>query len=319
MSVLLTRGLADDSVTGAKFKLANMEYLRARNAANSADINIFRLNASNVWEFATLPQYSSSNIATESYVSTQLGSYVPTSSVGANSGVCPLDGSGKVSSIYLPSYVDDVVEAANFAALPVTGETGKIYVTLDTNKQYRWSGSAYVQITSGAVDSVNGATGIVVLSTTDISEGTNLYYTSTRFDTAFSGKSTTNLSEGTNLYFTDARAKSAAVVNSTAGSETDQAASVSAMKSYVTTNASQVDYEYKTLIAGDITAGYIDLLITANKVISVDVKGFPNPQWLSDDYSISLTGGAGGKTRVTFAGDMLTLVAGDKIKVTYKI
>src|SRR5210317_364325 len=43
-------------------------------------------------------------------------------------------------------------------------------------------------------------------STTDLSEGTNLYYTTARFDTAFSGKSTTDLSEGTNLYYTTTRA-----------------------------------------------------------------------------------------------------------------
>lgn len=53
---------------------------------------------------------------------------------------------GKVPSSQLPSYVDDVLEYANLAAFPVTGETGKIYVTLDTNFTYRWSGSAYVQI-----------------------------------------------------------------------------------------------------------------------------------------------------------------------------
>lgn len=55
---------------------------------------------------------------------------------------------GKVPSSQLPSYVDDVVEAANFAALPGTGETSKIYVTLDNNKTYRWSGSAYVEISA---------------------------------------------------------------------------------------------------------------------------------------------------------------------------
>ena len=43
----------------------------------------------------------------------------------------------------------DVLEFANFAAFPVTGETGKIYLALDTNKTYRWSGSAYVQIGGG--------------------------------------------------------------------------------------------------------------------------------------------------------------------------
>ncbi len=64
-------------------------------------------------------------------------------------GYASLDGSGKVPSNELPSYVDDVVEVANYAALPVTGETGKIYVTIDTNKCYRWSGSAYIQVAQG--------------------------------------------------------------------------------------------------------------------------------------------------------------------------
>jgi hypothetical protein len=87
---------------------------------------------------------------------------------GAVSGVCPLDATSKVSSTYLPSYVDDVLEYANYAALPATGETGKIYVALDTNKTYRWSGSAYIYITSGAVDSVAGKTGVVTLTSTDV-------------------------------------------------------------------------------------------------------------------------------------------------------
>ena len=46
---------------------------------------------------------------------------------GAANGVATLAGDGKVPSSQLPSYVDDVVEVANYAALPVTGETGKIY------------------------------------------------------------------------------------------------------------------------------------------------------------------------------------------------
>jgi hypothetical protein len=76
---------------------------------------------------------------------------------------------GKVPSIQLPSYVDDVEEAADLASLPATGESGKIYVTTGTNKTYRWSGSAYVEISPspGSTDSVT--------------EGvTNLYFTNTR-------------------------------------------------------------------------------------------------------------------------------------------
>jgi hypothetical protein len=92
-------------------------------------------------------------------------------------GIKVLDSSNLIPSAILPSYVDDVLEFADLAAFPATGESGKIYVALDTNKQYRWSGSTYVQITSGAVDSVNGATGIVVLDAGDIqmvSEATSI-------------------------------------------------------------------------------------------------------------------------------------------------
>ena len=58
----------------------------------------------------------------------------------------PLDGAGKIPATYLPSYVDDVEEYNNLAAFPATGETGKIYVAIDTGFVYRWSGSVYVQI-----------------------------------------------------------------------------------------------------------------------------------------------------------------------------
>jgi len=59
-----------------------------------------------------------------------------------------LDAGWKVESAQLPSYVDDVIEAANFAALPWTGETWKIYVTIDDNKTFRWTGSVYIEISS---------------------------------------------------------------------------------------------------------------------------------------------------------------------------
>ena len=76
------------------------------------------------------------------------GSYVLASEKGAANGVATLDDNGLVPSSQLPSYVDDVIEAANFAALPAEGEGGKIYVTLDNNKTYRWGGSAYAEISA---------------------------------------------------------------------------------------------------------------------------------------------------------------------------
>ena len=104
-------------------------------------------------------------------LNTDIATRIPASEKGSVNGVATLDGTGKVPSTQLPSYVDDVVEAANLAAFSATGETGKIYVALDTNKTYRWSGTTYVYITSGAVDSVAGKTGVVTLVAGDVGLG----------------------------------------------------------------------------------------------------------------------------------------------------
>ena len=163
----------------------------------------------------------------------------------ANNGYAGLDAAGKVAVAQLPSYVDDVEEYANFAGFPATGEAGKIYVAIDTGDVYRWAGSAYVQI-NDAVTSADQATKLatardIILtgpitgtasfdgtanasittslnisskSTSDLSEGSNLYYTDARFDTRLASKNTANLSEGTNLYYTDARVQSVIDSNS---------------------------------------------------------------------------------------------------------
>lgn len=67
-------------------------------------------------------------------------------SKGVANGIATLDQNGLVPSSQLPSYVDDVIEVSTFSALPDTGESGKIYITQDTNLTYRWSGTAYVEI-----------------------------------------------------------------------------------------------------------------------------------------------------------------------------
>lgn len=89
-----------------------------------------------------------------------------TSLKGAANGLAELDSAGKVPTSQLPSYVDDVVEVNSYSDLPLTGEAGKIYVTKDTNKCYRWSGSTYVKISeadimTGATASANGTAGLV--------------------------------------------------------------------------------------------------------------------------------------------------------------
>lgn len=53
---------------------------------------------------------------------------------------------GKIPTEYLPGFVDDVVEFSSRNAFPTKGESGKIYVAIDANKPYRWSGTTYVGI-----------------------------------------------------------------------------------------------------------------------------------------------------------------------------
>lgn len=67
---------------------------------------------------------------------------------GQSQGIAPLDENGKVASSYLPSYVDDVLEYNTRTTFPTTGESGKIYIALDTNKTYRWGGTTYAELSS---------------------------------------------------------------------------------------------------------------------------------------------------------------------------
>jgi len=96
---------------------------------------------------------------------------------------------GKVPASQLPSYVDDVLEFANLAAFPATGETGKIYVALDTNLQYRWSGSAYVQIGGGKKTHVVKIAGV-------FSSGETRWIKSTAYDSFLQPTNSTDVTAG---------------------------------------------------------------------------------------------------------------------------
>lgn len=108
-------------------------------------------------------------ISTVTGLQSALDSKLASSEKGAANGVAALDSGGKVPAGQLPSYVDDVLEYANLAAFPLTGEAGKIYIAIDTGWQYRWGGSAYTRIVQSPG------------STDDVTEGAgNLYHTSAR-------------------------------------------------------------------------------------------------------------------------------------------
>jgi hypothetical protein len=106
--------------------------------------------AADTGDFATAAQGSTADSAVQpgdlpsfgDIVTADSADFIVASEKGATNGVAELV-DGVVPSFQLPGYVDDVLDYANLAAFPGTGEAGKIYVAIDTNLAYRWTGSAY--------------------------------------------------------------------------------------------------------------------------------------------------------------------------------
>lgn len=103
-------------------------------------------------------------------------SAIPTSAKGAANGVCPLNANSVIDSAYLPSFVDDVVEAyarsgqtalsstwlatGSASGTVITPQTGVIYVLMEdttdysANSQFRWAGTSYVKLNDGGVSPI---------------------------------------------------------------------------------------------------------------------------------------------------------------------
>lgn len=104
---------------------------------------------------------------------------IPLAQKGVANGVCPLDVNTKIDAQYLPSYVDDVVEAyirsgqtalsqswlatGSATGTVITPQSGVIYVLMNgnddypTNSQYRWATNTYVKLNDGGVSELTTA------------------------------------------------------------------------------------------------------------------------------------------------------------------
>jgi hypothetical protein len=301
MSQIQKKFIKDQAIDEDKILLLNDGALKARNAADSADVNLFKLDGSDVLKLLKLPRVDAAlaapsddkDVATKEYVDGEIQSAV-TDQLGAVNGIATLDANGKLSSGQVPSIaITDVFVVADIAARDaLTGiEEGDVAKVSDAGaglpKTYIYDGSSWIEIESGSdVDSVNGQTGAVVLESDDI----NL---------PVAVRSATEVQ--------------AALVQL----DTDLGTAESAITALEGASVEFVQEKF-VLGAGDITNGYVTL---ANLAIAASINAYVDRLAIhaTDDYTLSTVGGV---TRITFAGSLITvgqekLSAGDVVRVKY--
>lgn len=301
MSQIQKKFIKDAAVDGAKLLLLNDQTMKARNAADSADVSLMKLDASDVLKLLKLPRVDAAlaapsddkDLSTKEYVDGEIESNV-TDQLGVANGIATLDVNGKLTSGQVPSIaITDVFVVANIAARDaLTGiEEGDVAKVLDAGsglpKTYIYDGSSWIEIESGSdVDSVNGQVGTVVLESDDIN-----------LPTAIRGA-------------TEVQAALAQL-------DTDLGTAESAITALENASVEFVQEKF-VLGAGDITNGYVTL---ANLAIAASINAFVDRLAIhaTDDYTLSTVGGV---TRMTFAGSLITLgqeklSAGDVVRVKY--
>ena len=154
-----------------------------------------------------------------------VSSAIQSNEKGAANGVATLNAAGKLTSSQVPAIAitDTFVVSSEAAMLALsTAEQGDVAIRTDLNKSLILAGSDPATLSNwqellsptDAVLSVNSLTGVVVLDSDDIDEGSsNLYYTTARFESDLASKDTDDLDEGSNLYFTTARVLATALAD----------------------------------------------------------------------------------------------------------
>lgn len=165
-----------------------------------------------------------STIATQTYVNTKVADLVGSTPATLDTlqELATAIGNDPNYASTLTTLVGTKLNTADFTSTANTWLGTKSTTNLaEGTNLYFTTARARSAISAGGNLSYNSTTGVVSYTTptTDsVTEGaTNLYFTTTRANTAFDNrlalKSTTDLSEGTNKYFTDARARAAISVS----------------------------------------------------------------------------------------------------------
>ena len=359
MSQLKTKFIEDNAVTDLKMRLRNNLALRARNAADNADIEILKISASDVLQILREMSMQNNKIidladptsgtdaATKQYVdSVAQGLTDPKDACrAATTAALPAvtydNGTAGVGATLtadangaLPSQ-DGIALALNDRLLvknqgaglqngiyEVTqiGDGSNPFIltrTTDADESSDVTQGMFCPVAEGAV---NGSLGFMVTTPDPITVGSTAI-TFTQFgETILAGTgltktgSTISVDNGDGIGFNGNQVVVLVDDTLTTGTTKISGGVVAGRRTFE---------EGFTLNGTDITNQYVDL----TKVASQDsVQLFPRSgikQKAAVDFTVSLTGGAGGKTRVTFAGDLATggsaaLESGDIIDIAFE-
>lgn len=313
------------------FKLENNAYIQGRNAANTADVDVIKLNASDAVEFASLPKVGAADIL----ISTDKG---------AANGVAPLNGSGKIDSSYLEALaLTDVNVVADITARDaLTVQEGDVAVVTDASADpsvtsgsasYIYDGAAWQRL--GLPDEARlneidaNVNDLITLSgvaenATDLGTFTGATIAdSSTVKVALQALETAHEEVDQNV--NDLITLSGVAENATnlgtftgatiADSSTIKAALQSLETAVEAATGSSQGRQVLTLTGTDITNGYVDLAQEA-LANSVQLSTFGVVQEPGVDFTESVPVAV---TRITFAGDLLAnAAAGDKLVIYYE-
>ena len=348
MSQISKKFITDNAVTGTKIRLDNAEMLRARNAANNADVNILKVNASDKPEFQVLPEVNAGlavpsaikQLATVEYVQAYvLGktdakdavSYLADVNVPLT-GTTPLviDGGTITDQQSVVLTAQTVGSANGIYTVTISGGSYTMARRADAATSAQVTEGTYTFVTQGTVyqgyEALLTTPDPIVLGTTSL--------TFARYPSTVSLSGGDMITKTGNVFSLDIaplgglESTNAGNANGQVRVKTDQA---SLEKDQTTrrdpsTGAVSAKKSKKalfTLSATDVSNGYLDLADVADdSSVLLQVAGAGN-QLETVDFSVNYTGGASSKTRVTFLGGLASagvsaLASGDQLTIVYK-
>lgn len=183
--------IAPNAVTGATLRLANDEYLRARNAADDDDVQIVKVNNANRITFASIPQFSGTpsapnDIVNVSYLDARLEGLKPKESVRLATttadGNLDLSTGGLLTIDGFPTVAGDRILVKNQTAAAENG----IYIA-DTNAWVRAADAnaatelegAYTIVREGSENGLKGWVQTAIIGTLGTSPVTFVQFSAT--------------------------------------------------------------------------------------------------------------------------------------------